>query len=124
MGVCIIKILTAFNGVIFPGQGSQSVGMLLDIAAQYAEVQHTFDEASAVLGYDLWRIVTEGPSTTLDQTVYTQPALLASAYAVWRILEARGLFASVKVLAGHSLGEYSALLAGGALSFQEALSDK
>jgi len=93
--------------IIFPGQGSQSVGMLADVAARYPEVQETFAEASTVLGYDLWALVQNGPVEKLDQTAHTQPALLAASYAIWRIIQSGNLCIPA-MLAGHSLGEYTA----------------
>lgn len=107
--------------VVFPGQGSQSVGMLADIAAQFREVKDTFDEASQALGLDLWTLTSEGPAIALDQTENTQPALLAGSMAVWRILTAHFPHYTQAMLAGHSLGEYSALVAAGSLSFSEAI---
>lgn len=106
--------------VVFPGQGSQSVGMLSDIAAEYTEVKTVFKEASDTLGYDLWKITAEGPAALLDQTIHTQPALLAAAYAVWKIIRARKSI-SPAMLAGHSLGEYTALLCAEAITFQDAV---
>lgn len=105
---------------IFPGQGSQSVGMLADAAAQYPEISATFREASDVLGYDLQRMAFEGPAEELNQTVHTQPALLAASYAVWRIITARSS-STPSVLAGHSLGEYTALVCANAINFQDAI---
>lgn len=108
--------------IVFPGQGSQSVGMLADIATQFPEVKDTFVEASEALGYDLWNLVVQGPQEKLDQTAYTQPALLAASYAIWRILQAEKLQHShVAMLAGHSLGEYTALVSANALSFTDAI---
>lgn len=107
-------------GIVFPGQGSQTVGMLSDIAAEFAEVEQTFTEASQVLGYDLWHLVQHGPSEDLDQTVHTQPALLAASYAIWKIIRSRTQILPA-LLAGHSLGEYTALLCANALSFHDAL---
>src|SRR5947207_272901 len=95
--------------IVFPGQGSQAVGMLTDIAAQYKEVEDTFEQASTVLNYDLWELVKSGPAEILDQTIHTQPALLAASYAIWRILETRSaLTLTPAFFAGHSLGEYTA----------------
>lgn len=106
--------------VFFPGQGSQSVGMLDGLAATYPDVQKTFEEASDALGFDLWRLVAEGPKADLDATLNTQPAMLAAGIAVWRVwLQAGGPPASL--MAGHSLGEYSALVATGALSFPDGV---
>lgn len=105
---------------VFPGQGSQSVGMLSELAAAYPVVQQTFQEASEVLGYDLWKLVTEGPAEELNQTHITQPALLAAGIAVWRVWQEKG-GAQPEVMAGHSLGEYTALVAAGALSFADGI---
>lgn len=107
-------------GIVFPGQGSQTVGMLADLALQFSEVKATFAEASSVLGYDLWQLVEAGPADTLDKTTYTQPALLTASYAVWRILLSRTPLTSV-LLAGHSLGEYTALVCANALPFADAV---
>ncbi|WP_144207038.1 ACP S-malonyltransferase [Shewanella donghaensis] len=105
---------------VFPGQGSQAVGMLADLAVDYPIVTDTFAEASAVLGYDLWALVQDGPADTLNETDKTQPALLTASVALWRVIEASG---SVKpsILAGHSLGEYSALVCGGIIDFKDAV---
>ena len=106
--------------VVFPGQGSQSVGMLAGLAADYPTVQATFAEASAVLGYDLWRLVQEGPEADLNATERTQPAMLAAGVAVWRVWNEQGAPAPA-VMAGHSLGEFTALVCAGALSFADAV---
>ncbi|MDR3478782.1 MAG: ACP S-malonyltransferase [Gammaproteobacteria bacterium] len=105
---------------VFPGQGSQFVGMLADIAREFPEVEATFSEASKVLGYDLWNLVQNGPAEALDQTVQTQPALLAASYAIWRILKTKKNIAPA-LLAGHSLGEYTALVCANAISFKDAI---
>lgn len=105
---------------VFPGQGSQSVGMLNALAEAYPQVQETFAEASAALGYDLWQIVAQGPEEKLNQTEITQPAMLAAGVAVWRVWRAQG-GALPAVMAGHSLGEYTALACAGALEFAEAV---
>lgn len=105
---------------VFPGQGSQSVGMLAELAAAEPQVASTFAEASAALGYDLWKIVAEGPAEELNQTHITQPAMMSAGVAVWRIWQEKGGAAPV-VLAGHSLGEYTALVAAGALDFKDAV---
>lgn len=104
---------------IFPGQGSQSVGMMQGWGER-AEVRATFDEASGALGEDLWALVTAGPADVLNQTVNTQPAMLAADVAVWRAWQAAG-GATPAMLAGHSLGEYAALVAAGALQFADAI---
>jgi [acyl-carrier-protein] S-malonyltransferase len=106
--------------MVFPGQGSQSVGMLADLAAARPEVRATFDEASAVLGYDLWRLCAEGPEADLDATERTQPALLAAGVAAWRAWQARG-GAMPSAMAGHSLGEITALVCAGSIGFGSAV---
>jgi [acyl-carrier-protein] S-malonyltransferase len=106
--------------IVFPGQGSQSVGMLADVAEHHPEIRATLDEASQVLNVDLWQMSQHGPAEMLDQTHNTQPALLAASYAVWRILEKAGV-AKPAMLAGHSLGEYTALVCAKALNFQDAI---
>ena len=105
--------------LIFPGQGSQSLGMLAELAADSPIVVDTFAEASEELGKDLWQI-TQADEATLNQTAYTQPALLAASIAMFRIWQAEG-GAVPSVMAGHSLGEYSALVAAGALKFSDAI---
>jgi len=107
-------------GMLFPGQGSQAVGMLAALAAAQPEVTETFAEASAVVGYDLWQQVQEGPEEALNRTEVTQPAMLAAGVASWRVWQARG-GATPSVMAGHSLGEYSALVCAGALTFADAV---
>jgi [acyl-carrier-protein] S-malonyltransferase len=104
---------------VFPGQGSQSVGMLAALAERDAGVRATFAEASEGAGVDLWALSQEGPEERLNRTEFTQPALLAAGVAVWRAWCERG-GAQPSVLAGHSLGEYSALVAAGALSLHDA----
>ena len=104
---------------VFPGQGSQSVGMMKGFD-EHPAVRETFDEASSVLGQDLWTLVTQGPQEDLDLTVNTQPVMLAAGVAVWRAWMAAG-GRKPGVLAGHSLGEYSALVASGALAFRDAV---
>ncbi len=104
----------------FPGQGSQSVGMLAELAAAFPLVRATFDEASQALGRDLWQLTQQGPQAALDQTENTQPAMLAAGVAVWRCWREQG-GAMPSVMAGHSLGEYSALACAGALHFDDAV---
>ena len=106
---------------VFPGQGSQSLGMLAELAQRHAEVQSTFAEASAGVGVDLWRLAQEGPDEQLNRTEHTQPALLAAGIAVWRIWGKSGGARPV-LMAGHSLGEYTALVAAGALDLGAAAS--
>lgn len=105
---------------VFPGQGSQSVGMLAELAVAYPEVRQTFGRASEVLGYDLWDLTQSGPETELNQTHKTQPAMLAAGVAVWRVWRVRqGVMPAM--MAGHSLGEYTALVCAGALDFKDAV---
>lgn len=106
--------------MIFPGQGSQSLGMLAELSAEYAAVGDTFAEASEVLGYDLWKLVQDGPEEDLNQTDRTQPAMLAAGVSVWRVWQSLD-GAMPSVMAGHSLGEYSALVCAGALGFTDAI---
>ena len=108
------------TAMVFPGQGSQSVGMLASLADEYSEVTETFAQASDVLAYDLWERVQNGPAEELKQTSRTQPAMLASGVAVWRVWQALGGVMPV-VMAGHSLGEYTALVCAGALAFEDAV---
>ena len=104
---------------VFPGQGSQSVGMLNALAESYPLVQQTFDEASDAVDVDLWTLASDGPAEDLNQTFNTQPAMLAAGVAVWRVWrQLQG--ASPAMMAGHSLGEYTALVCAGAISFGDA----
>jgi [acyl-carrier-protein] S-malonyltransferase len=106
--------------IIFPGQGSQSVGMLSALAESYSHVGETFEEASDALGYDLWQLTQQGPEESLNQTDKTQPALLTASVAIWKIWESQCSLAP-GYLAGHSLGEYSALVCSGSLDFVTAV---
>ncbi len=105
---------------IFPGQGSQTIGMLADLAMAYPSVKETFATASAVLDYDLWQLTQDGPETELNLTYKTQPAMLAAGVALWRIWQSQSR-AMPQYLAGHSLGEYTALVCAGALEFGAAI---
>jgi [acyl-carrier-protein] S-malonyltransferase len=105
---------------VFPGQGSQSVGMLNLLADSHAEVKDAFDQASAMLGYDLWNIVANGPEDRLNQTEVTQPAMLSTGVAVWRVWQKTANMQPV-IMAGHSLGEYTALVCAGAIEFTDAV---
>jgi [acyl-carrier-protein] S-malonyltransferase len=105
---------------VFPGQGSQSVGMLAELAAEDRVVTDTFAEASAVLGYDLWDVVQKGPAEKLSDTIVQQPAMLTAGIATWRYWLARGGY-QPDVVCGHSLGEFSALTAAGALDLAAAV---
>ena len=105
---------------VFPGQGSQSLGMMSDLAAGFAVVGETFAEASAVLGYDLWQLVQQGPEQDLNRTHITQPAMLAAGVAAWRVWQSQ-TDVTPAMMAGHSLGEYTALVCAGALAFPDAV---
>ena len=105
---------------IFPGQGSQSVGMLAELAESHSVVADTFKEASDALGYDLWALVQDGPAEDLNQTDRTQPAMLTAGVACWRVWQQQG-GATPAVMAGHSLGEYTALVCAGAMSLTDAV---
>ena len=112
--------MTKKLAIVFPGQGSQSVGMLADLYQTYPLVQDTFNEASAALGYDLWDLVANGPEEQLNETQRTQPELLTASVAVWRVWQQQG-GATPAYFAGHSLGEYSALVCAGVLSLADAV---
>ncbi len=107
---------------VFPGQGSQSVGMLNNIAVDHPIVQKTFQEASEVLGYDLWDLTQKGPEEKLNQTEYTQPAILVASVALWRLWQLKKGELPLTVLAGHSLGEYTALVCANSLALNDAVS--
>jgi [acyl-carrier-protein] S-malonyltransferase len=106
--------------VVFPGQGSQSIGMLDGYAVDWPVVSETFAQASAVLGYDLWEVVSKGPEERLNQTQITQPAMLAADIAIMRVMQEQCMTKPF-AFAGHSLGEYAALVAGGAIEFTDAI---
>ena len=106
--------------MVFPGQGSQTVGMLAELAAENPTVEATFREASDALGYDLWQLVQQGPAEELNKTWQTQPALLAASVAIFRIWQEKG-GKMPSMLAGHSLGEYSALVCAGVIAFTDAI---
>lgn len=115
--VLIFMLKTAF---VFPGQGSQSIGMLADLASHHSLIIETFAEASAVVGYDIWSLVQRGPEEQLNQTQYTQVAMLTADVAVYRVLT-KQLPLQVMMMAGHSLGEYAALVASNALTLADAV---
>ncbi|MDR7341948.1 [acyl-carrier-protein] S-malonyltransferase [Pantoea alhagi] len=106
--------------MVFPGQGSQTVGMLAELAAANPIVEATFKEASDALGYDLWQLTQQGPAEELNKTWQTQPALLAASVALFRLWQQKG-GKTPAMMAGHSLGEYSALVCAGVLDFAEAI---
>lgn len=105
---------------VFPGQGSQSIGMLNDLSTAFPEVRQTFERASTILNRDLWALVSEGPETELNQTQNTQPVMLAAGVAVWEVW-CKSSSLRPAWMAGHSLGEYTALVCSGAISFEEAI---
>lgn len=106
--------------VVFPGQGSQSIGMLSDYAEIWPQIEETFKQASDVLGYDCWDIVCNGPAEKLNKTEITQPIMLAADIAVMRVMAQQCMLMPM-VFAGHSLGEYAALVAAEALDFEDAI---
>lgn len=105
---------------VFPGQGSQKIGMLAELAAEFPVVQHTFAEASEVLGYDLWALVQTGVQEDINLTERTQPLLLAASVAVYRVWQEKN-GAQPALMAGHSLGEWSALVCAGVVAFKDAV---
>jgi len=107
--------------IVFPGQGSQTVGMMKDLNAKFPVVEKLFSQASEILGYDLLAIVNEGSTELLNQTIYTQPAMLVSDVVMWSIFKEVNPSLRPLVLAGHSLGEYAALVAGEAITFSDAV---
>lgn len=106
--------------MVFPGQGSQEIGMLKELSEVYPIVQEIFSEASSVLGYDLWNLVQEGSAEKLGQTWVTQPALLAASVAIFKVWQQKE-GAKPDFMAGHSLGEYSALVCAGVIDFRDAI---
>ena len=107
-------------GILFPGQGSQSIGMLKDLKSSYNIVSEIFEEASDILSCDLWKITKNGPDTKINDTEFTQPIMLCASFAIWKIWNDEGGDRPI-YLAGHSFGEYSALCASGALKFKDAV---
>lgn len=107
-------------GFVFPGQGSQTIGMLAELAVAYPQVNQTFEQASEIFGEDLWAISQQGSEQRLNDTRITQPAMLAAGVAVWRVWNTQISFQPV-LMAGHSLGEYTALVCSGKLDFGEAV---
>ncbi len=105
---------------VFPGQGSQSVGMLAELTSSHPEVKYTFERASDVLSLNLWSLITQGPDEELNQTQNTQPAMLAAGFAVWDIWRKQSPIQPTW-MAGHSLGEYTALVCSGALTFEDGI---
>ena len=112
--------MTQTLAFVFPGQGSQAVGMLAELAADHPQIGDTFAEAAEALGYDLWQLCQNGPEAELNRTDRTQPAILAASVALWRVWEANSA-ARPAFVAGHSLGEYSALVVAGVIGLADAL---
>jgi [acyl-carrier-protein] S-malonyltransferase len=110
------------SAVVFPGQGSQSVGMMTNWGDYQSTVTDVYAEASEVLGYDLWSLVSEGPEERLNQTEITQPAMLCAGVACWRIMQQANTLPAIEMMAGHSLGEYTALVCAQSLDFGNAVS--
>lgn len=106
---------------VFPGQGAQSVGMMSHWNEHQSIVQHIYNDASESLGYDLWKIVSDGPAEQLNQTQVTQPAMLCASVACWQIANAREQIPAASFMAGHSFGEYSALVCAGSLALEDAV---
>lgn len=107
------------HAFVFPGQGSQSVGMLAELAVQYPSITQTFEMVSERLGYDVWHLVQQGPLETLNETVHTQVVMLTADISIYNILMQQGVTPAA-IMAGHSLGEYAALVAAGALTLPDA----
>lgn len=107
--------------MVFPGQGSQAIGMLADLATQFPVVEQTFKQASDALGYDLWQLVQQGEAEELNQTWRTQPALLAASVAIYRVWQQQYPDLKPELMAGHSLGEFSALVCADVLDFEQAI---
>lgn len=105
---------------VFPGQGSQAVGMQAELAAVYPQIEASYQEASDVLGFDLWKLAQQGPTEELGQTINTQPAMLVAGVAMWRAWHGVGGPVPA-ILSGHSLGEYTALVCAGAMSFVDGI---
>ena len=112
--------MTSF-AYVFPGQGSQSVGMMSNWGEHQGIVEGVFEQASAALGYDLWAVTTQGPVERLNQTEVTQPAMLCAGVASWRIAAQQDSMLQAKMMAGHSLGEYSALVCAGSLDLADTV---
>lgn len=108
------------HAYLFPGQGSQSVGMLVELASEYPEVRQTFEQGSEILKQDLWSLASEGPVEDLNRTENTQPIMLCASVAVWKIWSKQSSISPVFV-AGHSFGEYTALVCAGTLEFDEVV---
>ncbi len=116
----MVNNMTQPLALLFPGQGSQQIGMLRELAERYSVVRTTFEEAADALGYDLWKVVQEGPEEALNATACTQPALLTASVAIWRVWqELEG--PRPASMAGHSLGEYSAMVCAGVIGFADGV---
>ncbi len=113
--------MTTDFAMVFPGQGSQSIGMLSELANSFTQVRQTFEQASDILRYNLWDLVQQGPEEKLNTTAFTQPAMLVADLACYQVWQTASNNLVPKYLAGHSLGEYSALVAAGVLDFADAV---
>ncbi|WLQ15280.1 ACP S-malonyltransferase [Hahella aquimaris] len=109
------------TAILFPGQGAQSIGMLSDLNQAFPSIAETFQEASDALGYDLWSLTQNGPEDQLNKTEITQPAILTASIALWRLYHQQKANPSISFMAGHSLGEYSALVAAGVIGLQDGV---
>jgi len=112
--------MTAKTAFVFPGQGSQSVGMMSSYLQQYPDVDYFFQQASSILAYDLLTLIVKGPAEKLNQTELTQPALLVSSFAIWSVYQ-KNSPKTPEFLAGHSLGEYTALLCADVIDYEHAV---
>ena len=118
--IIFIGVLFMSLGILFPGQGSQSIGMLADLNSSYNIVSEVFEEASDLLSYDLWKVAKNGPESKINDTEFTQPIMLCAAFATWKIWQDEGGDKPI-YFAGHSFGEYTALCASGSLKFKDAI---
>ena len=118
--IIFIGALFMSLGILFPGQGSQSIGMLADLHSSYNIVSEVFEEASDLLSYDLWKVAKKGPESKINDTEFTQPIMLCAAFATWKIWQDEGGDKPI-YFAGHSFGEYTARCASGSLKFKDAI---
>lgn len=107
--------------VIFPGQSSEHIGMLSNLSLRYTLIKETFYQASEILGYDMWKLTQSGPINKLHQTCYAQPAVLTASVAIWKVWKEQEKYVAPAIMAGHSLGEYSALVCANSIDFLSAI---